>query len=115
MEVKGSHVSYTHLTDVHARWIFALLSRVHDYLMADDVSLLRNLARACLALIEKTLQFRALGRDSAGIPQGRIPTMGGSACWIIVAAVAGHWGQRDIWLEAETLLQGSSSIAPLTN
>jgi len=29
MEVQGSDVSYTHLTDVHVQWIFMLLSRVH--------------------------------------------------------------------------------------
>src|ERR1700733_7803407 len=34
--------------EAHARWIFALLSKVEDHISADDMSLLRNLARACL-------------------------------------------------------------------
>ncbi|KAI0284245.1 hypothetical protein BGY98DRAFT_584873 [Russula aff. rugulosa BPL654] len=38
-------------TDIHMRWIFALLTRIDLFCSADDMACLRNLARACLSLI----------------------------------------------------------------
>lgn len=86
-------------TESHARWIFALLSRIDEHISADDMSLLRNLARACLGLLKviKRRQKSVDGeRNSAG--------MGETSCWLIVTTVADIWKQRDLWMDAETML-----------
>jgi hypothetical protein len=31
--------------------------------------------------------------------------MGETACWMIVAAVTGVWGQKDLWMDAEETLR----------
>ena len=99
------------ITESHARWMFALLSRVEESVSADDMNLLRNLARAALALlkrrlIEKRRCDREVLRDVSGRDgTGPVP-LGESACWLIVTAVVGGWGQRDIWADAEDMLKG---------
>ena len=100
------------ITESHARWIFALLSRVEESVSADDMNLLRNLARAALALLKRRLIEKrrcdreglrdVSGRDGTG---GPVP-LGESGCWLIVTAVVGGWGQRDIWVDAEDMLRG---------
>ncbi|KAF9453048.1 hypothetical protein P691DRAFT_793511 [Macrolepiota fuliginosa MF-IS2] len=94
-------------TNTHARWIFSLLLRIDDYISADDVNLLRNLARACLAFLKITFVGRMKGTPSgpsAGAPS--VQVMDAKACWIIVSAIVGIWGQRDLWMDAEDLLAG---------
>jgi len=49
-------------TDIHMRWIFALLTRIDLFCSADDMSCLRDLARACIALIA------VIRRGKAGSP-----------------------------------------------
>jgi hypothetical protein len=101
------------ITESHARWMFALLSRVEESVSADDMNLLRNLARAALGLLKQRLIEKRrrgdrddlreeIGRSGAGTG---VP-MGESACWLIVTAVVGGWGQRDIWMDAEGMLRG---------
>jgi len=86
-------------TESHARWIFSLLSRIDDFISADDMNLLRNLARACLALLE---QIKQKGNPqlsaSNSSPSGK---MHESSCWIIITLVADNWKQRDLWMDAE--------------
>src|SRR5713101_8155298 len=50
-------------TDIHMRWIFALLTRVDLFCSADEIACLRNLARACLSLIS------VVRRRKEGSPQ----------------------------------------------
>ncbi|KAG1755503.1 hypothetical protein EDB19DRAFT_1901722 [Suillus lakei] len=71
------------ILESHARWMFALLAKVEDFISADDMSQLRSLARACLELL--------MG-------------MAETSCWIIFTTVSGIWGQSDLWRDAETLL-----------
>ncbi|KAJ6515684.1 hypothetical protein C8R45DRAFT_1049248 [Mycena sanguinolenta] len=85
------------VTQTHARWVFALLSRVDDYITADETNLLRNLARAYLALL-KVLIHSAPERVSAG-------EMSPACCWMILSTVAGIWGQRDLWIDAEEIVR----------
>lgn len=89
------------ILESHARWMFALLAKVEDFISADDMSQLRSLARACLELL--------LRRRKAGEPGvlGHLSSkigMAETSCWIIFTAVCGIWGQSDLWRDAETLL-----------
>lgn len=104
------------ITETHARWIFVLLSRVEDHISADDMSLLRNLARASLALLKGLLAKRATHTQTPDTCEtAREEDTGGDevyiserSCWIIVTAVTGIWGQRDLWMDAEDMLAGLS-------
>ncbi|KAF8076590.1 hypothetical protein FPV67DRAFT_423301 [Lyophyllum atratum] len=93
--------------ETHTRWIFALLSKVDDHITADDMSLLRNLARACIALLRELLQAKTplpKPEDSAGTDRDG-GYMSVRSCWIIVSAVAGVWAQHDLWMDAEDMLK----------
>ncbi|KAG6378738.1 hypothetical protein JVT61DRAFT_13011 [Boletus reticuloceps] len=97
----------TSISVSHGRWIFALLTKVEDQLSADEMNLLRNLARACLGLIQRYRGNHAKGSAApAGISDLTLmenaTNMSEASCWMIFAAVAGHWGQRDLWADAET-------------
>ncbi|KIL00058.1 hypothetical protein PAXRUDRAFT_130783 [Paxillus rubicundulus Ve08.2h10] len=94
----------------HGRWMFALLTKVEDQLSADEMNLLRNLARACLGLIKN---YRAKPKESAVMAEGAWSTsdivgketrVSSASCWMVFAAVTGHWGQRDLWTDAEAAL-----------
>jgi len=94
-----------YFTHTHARWIFVLLSRVDDYVSADETSLLRSLARACILLIKDHLTRRPALASGAASPASRIDTaMDERSCWLIITAVTGIWGQRDLWMDAEEML-----------
>lgn len=100
----------SHPLESHARWMFALLSKVEDHISADDTSLLRNLARACLGLLQELIKKRTSAvklEDSVGPnPEGDDQdTMSERACWIIVCTVVGVWAQRDLWTDAEDMLK----------
>jgi len=93
------------ITENHARWIFALLSRIEDYISADDMSLLRNLARASLALLKQIMQRRSQVENSEQDPTNTTNGhMSESSCWMIITAVVGVWGQHDLWMDAEAML-----------
>lgn len=112
-------------TDVHMRWVFALLTRVDLSCSADEIGSLRTLARTCLALIS------AVRRVKTGcIPafatcereDGETETETGTttevetnvdlsstrlnecSMWVVFCAVTNIWGQRDLWDEAEQAL-----------
>lgn len=94
----------------HARWIFVLLTKVEDNISADDMSLLRNLARSCLGLLQELIGTRRVlvksedldGLNSEGDDQD---IMSERACWIIVCIIIGVWAQRDLWTDAEDMLK----------
>jgi Survival motor neuron (SMN) interacting protein 1 (SIP1) len=96
--------------EVHARWIFVLLSKVEDHISADDMSLLRNLARACLALLKESIKARISSvksedLDSPNSEGDDQESMSERAYWIIVCAIVGVWAQRDLWMDAEDMLK----------
>ncbi|KAJ7490380.1 hypothetical protein B0H11DRAFT_1859686 [Mycena galericulata] len=84
------------LTQTHARWIFVLLSRVDDHISADDMHLLRNLARAYMALL------KGLTRSTETLSADDITPR---CCWIIISVVVGIWGQRDLWMDAQDMMR----------
>jgi len=77
---------------VHQRWIFALLGRLPgpEELVGNDISTLRNLGRASVEFIKHDMDSDN-EEDSAGY-------------WMILAAIAERWGQRDLWEEARSTL-----------
>ncbi|KAI9448060.1 hypothetical protein H4582DRAFT_2139638 [Lactarius indigo] len=120
-------------TDVHMRWVFALLTRVDLFCSADEIGSLRNLARACLALISAVRHAKTeIGGAPPSAPckreDGETTETGtsttaeveaninpsGSGCgpktlrecsmWVVFCAVTNIWGQRDLWDEAEQAL-----------
>ena len=130
------HPTNPTVTATHTRWIFALLSRVDDDVSADDMSQLRMLARACIRLVklvrrkENNTRSDVEGTDgetddmSVSVSDG--PVEGSmrqapstsksvdlnalyneSACWIVISVIADFWGQRDLWMDAESILSGS--------
>lgn len=84
------------ITISHARWMFALLTKVDSMVSANEMSLLRNLARACLEII-KTCQDSDMNISCAET----VERMSDASCWMIIAAVADYWGQKDIWDDAK--------------
>ena len=90
--------------EAHARWIFTLLSKVGDQVSADDMNLLRNLARACLGLLKGSIQTRTSTEDAGQEVHGGI-YMSERSCWIIICIIVGVWAQRDLWVEAEDMLK----------
>lgn len=86
----------------HARWIFSLLTRVGDYVSADDMNLLRNLARACLALLKHRIE-RELAPSTS--KTSMLPdAMSRQSCWIIISTIVHVWKQKDLWMDAESML-----------
>ncbi|TFK28899.1 hypothetical protein FA15DRAFT_664999 [Coprinopsis marcescibilis] len=88
----------------HARWIFALLSRVDDYVSPDDMNLLRNVARACLALLKLLIEQRIMPRIGSSRSATIEDRMTERSCWILIAIIVHVWKQRDLWMDAESIL-----------
>ncbi|KAG6903457.1 hypothetical protein C0995_005480 [Termitomyces sp. Mi166 len=72
--------------ETHARWIFALLTKVDDYISADDMNLLRILARACIALLKELHQMHPYEEPKS------------------LDKNAGYMS-RDLWIDAEDMLK----------
>ncbi|KAJ2931605.1 hypothetical protein H1R20_g5530, partial [Candolleomyces eurysporus] len=87
----------------HARWIFALLSRIDDHVSADDMNLLRNLARACMALLKRRIERKLAPSTSAS--SDMLDSMSMEACWMIISIVVHVWKQKDLWMDAESMLR----------
>ncbi|PPQ77419.1 hypothetical protein CVT25_011001 [Psilocybe cyanescens] len=104
--------SQAHLpTECHARWIFALLSRIDDFISSDDIHLLRKLARACLALLEHVNQQQQSPSWHRQLASSK--KISETACWIIITTIAGVWKQRDLWMDAEDILKKLQSCPPV--
>lgn len=97
------------ITETHARWVFVLLSRVDDYISADETSTLRSLARGCVGLIKERRTAASTESASGEDSQASSGTIAEASCWIIVTAVIGVWAQRDLWQDAEVMLSKTST------
>ncbi len=102
---------YTDITQAHGRWIFSLLSRVDDWISSDEISQLRTLARGCMGLVAEGRRRRppAAREADAGETEEDSIIIDERACWMIVTAITGLWGQTDLWMDAESML---SKIEP---
>ncbi len=119
-------------TDVHMRWVFALLTRVDLFCSADEIGSLRNLARVCLALISanhhaKTgstplsapceredgeTETSTSTMEPETSPARNSKTLSESSMWLVFCTVTNIWGQRDLWDEAEQALSQLLSQVP---
>ncbi|KAH7102926.1 hypothetical protein BKA62DRAFT_636885 [Auriculariales sp. MPI-PUGE-AT-0066] len=102
---------HAYLAPAHGRWLFALLAQTDGMLRADDMSHLRELARAVIALLraERNADDEADSGDEGAQERARrseddCAGIGQNACWMVVAAIAGVWAQRDLWDEAVTVM-----------
>jgi hypothetical protein len=74
----------------HSRWLFALLAHLDVQLVGDDVSVLRTLARACIACVVQSRYLKAAGKQ----PRDLQDELG---AWMVICAITGIWGQHDLW------------------
>ncbi|EIW61494.1 uncharacterized protein TRAVEDRAFT_69837 [Trametes versicolor FP-101664 SS1] len=105
LRVEQSSMPLTDITPSHARWMFALLSRVDDWISSDETSLLRNLARACISLMGEIRRRRAAqnGSEAGEVPE-EASMIDDASCWMVIGVITGVWGQHDLWMDAEELL-----------
>lgn len=92
------------MSEVHAQWMFSLLARVGDHIGADDMSLLRAVARACIALLKALIRERSEDRVTED------GSMNETSCWIIISTVAGVWAQKDLWMDVEDMLKSCTPV-----
>ncbi|KAJ3883839.1 hypothetical protein F5051DRAFT_463920 [Lentinula edodes] len=122
--VEDRQPPFPRLTQAHFQWIFALLARVGEHISADDMNLLRNLTRACIALLKVTICERTSNKAHSGDKMVKKELKdqedngeeheGGysdeqASCWMIISIVIGIWGQRDLWMDAEDMLNSLSN------
>ncbi|KAH9850009.1 hypothetical protein C2E23DRAFT_870236 [Lenzites betulinus] len=116
LRVEQSSVPLTDITQSHARWMFALLSRVDDWITSDETSLLRNLVRACISFMVECRRRRAA---QTGAKAGEAPEeanmINDASCWMVISAVTGMWGQKDLWTDAEDALSKVEADAEIVS
>ncbi|KAH9824176.1 survival motor neuron interacting protein 1-domain-containing protein [Melampsora americana] len=73
-------------------WLLGLLSILDSVLTAQDIYRLRALARACkrVAQIADAASKQAVSQDDSSYHEA-------AAGWMVVAAIADVWGQKDLW------------------
>ncbi|TPX37222.1 hypothetical protein SmJEL517_g00858 [Synchytrium microbalum] len=84
------HISWLSVDCVdgrHGAWLFSLLALLDDVMVADEVSLLRDLCRKCRQIRDH------LARQSADVTDRRV-----AAVNMVIAIVSGFFGQKDLGL-----------------
>ncbi|KIY49396.1 hypothetical protein FISHEDRAFT_65391 [Fistulina hepatica ATCC 64428] len=110
LNLQSANPSFYAMQGTHARWIFALLARVDDTISGDDISHLRNLARACISMLKVQVAARCdLHVLLAPVSEDHL---GEHACWIILSLIVGVWCQRDLWMDMEDALRSSPERVP---
>ncbi|CAO1617460.1 unnamed protein product [Sympodiomycopsis kandeliae] len=89
-----------------SQWCFAVLAALDSRLTSDEISSLRVLARSCIAAIALRRTAFPLTSDNR---HATAQAEGGA--WMIVAIIAGIWGQSDLWTDAEEDLQRVAAAA----
>ena len=93
------------ISETHARWMFVLLSRVDNYISADEASTLRSVARGCMNLIKERRTLTSADCDEDNPNTGSMN--GEASCWMIITAVIGIWAQNDLWEDAKVMLRST--------
>ncbi|CAO1630198.1 unnamed protein product [Parajaminaea phylloscopi] len=83
-----------------SQWCFAAMAKLDRWLVSDEISILRTLARASIASIALRRR-RVLASYPGASPSMVIDQKAESGAWTVVAIVAGLWGQNDLWEAAE--------------
>ncbi|PVG03474.1 hypothetical protein CPB86DRAFT_793403 [Serendipita vermifera] len=109
---------------IHQRWMFHLLGLLDEHLDGNDMSTIRMVARACIrfikAAVDRNLPAMPIDEDPSADPTEPRPNESGpksnqrpeapspfkrlGGYWMVIAAVVGIWGQRDLWDEAREQL-----------
>lgn len=88
-------------TSLETDWILSLLARLESLLNGDDIATLRDLARMLSTLAEasgKQSEKRDLrGRSQEQKDLDEAEAEGRAKSWMIIAVIAGCWGQQDMW------------------
>ncbi|GAA6001420.1 hypothetical protein JCM10207_006658 [Rhodosporidiobolus poonsookiae] len=86
-----------------SHWLLSLLTRLERVLDGEDLANLRLLAKTLVQMAEESEKERLGrvvppgGRSMEQRLQEEEEAEGRARCWMAVAAVAGVWGQRDLW------------------
>ncbi|KAH9473691.1 hypothetical protein Pst134EA_000769 [Puccinia striiformis f. sp. tritici] len=73
-------------------WLLGLLSVLDTVLTSEDVYKLRELARTCKHVVRITDAALEVAQDSSAEQEAGV-------AWMVIAAVADVWGQKDLWDE----------------
>ncbi|KAA1106174.1 gem (nuclear organelle) associated protein 2 [Puccinia graminis f. sp. tritici] len=73
-------------------WLMGLLAVLDAVLTSEDVFKLRELARSCKHVVHITNAALQLAQDSSAEQEAGV-------AWMVIAAVADIWGQKDLWDE----------------
>lgn len=120
-----------HFPKHQQQWAFALLAQLDTSLRSEEISHLREVARACIAAIREDLALDGLvivEADSGVVLVGAVgsnsdPANPGSdnhdpryshlvGAWMVVGAIASVWGQHDMWQDAEEALGDLVAVKP---
>jgi hypothetical protein len=111
----------------HQQWAFALLAQLDTSLRSEEISHLREVARACIAAIREDLDLEGPievqvdsgvtltvvnDNDDAPIKPDSARYAHLTGTWMIVGAIASVWGQRDMWQDAEDALADLVVVKP---
>ncbi|KAL1675406.1 hypothetical protein EV122DRAFT_292688 [Schizophyllum commune] len=96
------------MTELHARWMFSLLARLGQHISADHMNSLRQVARACISLLEARMRTRLHGPEAVAerTVVGKASAFSERSCWVLLGTIIGVWGQLDLWDDVESMLRG---------
>ncbi|KAK4054514.1 hypothetical protein OIV83_001008 [Microbotryomycetes sp. JL201] len=85
-----------------SHWMLSLLTRVESVLDGNDVATLRQVAKTILNVLQHVnIQKQKLGEAASFAEQGPLQAEeeaeAEAHCWMIIAAITGHWKQSDLW------------------
>ncbi|KAF8605344.1 hypothetical protein BDV93DRAFT_521670 [Ceratobasidium sp. AG-I] len=120
-----------HFPKHHQQWAFALLAQLDTSLRSEEISHLREVARACIAAIREDLALDGpvIVEADSGVElvdaasSSRTPVNPDSGnhnprydhlvgAWMVVGIIASVWGQRDMWQDAEETLADLVAVKP---
>ncbi|WVW79777.1 hypothetical protein I302_101747 [Kwoniella bestiolae CBS 10118] len=119
------HKTINHLSSNYFSWIFSLLLITDQHLSSDEISTLRDLARASMKVAGHRYILGVVGKQigegwklgdelkakhvedgDQGLSSGKEDNSVDqilARCWLIVHAVASGWGQKDLLYELDNL------------
>lgn len=114
----------SHFPRNHQQWAFALLVHLDTALRSEEISHLREVARACIAAARADLELDGpievevdsgvslMTANSGDSTPAKLDSVDHNSryahlagTWMVVGAIASIWGQRDMWQDAESTLR----------
>jgi hypothetical protein len=101
------------LTSLHARWLFALLLFLDDYLPPDELAEFRRLAKTCLRICKwQAISGRVNRQGTCDDSEQEEMRIG---CWITIRAIATGWNQHDLPQDAEMMFAKLAQVSAETS